>query len=179
MSGPTTLERINDFTPTAWSGTVYRHTASGPDPRSGTGARLFGGRGNPRGAFSTTYLAQPVATCMSELDRAADAAGTTTTALLTAGRELHEMRANEIRVLDVRDPTALGHAGLSTEDIADEDWTACQAVGEAAHFLDFQGVLAPSATGHGLVLAVFETRLQTAQLTVTNSRQLTAALYAT
>jgi len=63
--------------------------------------------------------------------------------------------------------------GLSVDDIADDDWTACQAVGQAAYFLGHDGLIAPSATGQGLVIAVFESRLAHGQLTVDDSHELT------
>lgn len=71
-------------------------------------------------------------------------------ALIDHGLELHTLDAHDLRVLDLRSDSALNQVGLTTDDIADEDWTACQAVGHAAYFLDYDGVLAPSASGLGL-----------------------------
>jgi RES domain-containing protein len=67
--------------------------------------------------------------------------------------------------------------GLELEGISDDDWAACQAVGHAAYFLNFEGVLAPSATGAGLILAAFETRLRPGQLTLERSEPLSEDLY--
>jgi len=47
------------------------------------------------------------------------------------------------------DAAARNHVGLDLDDIADDDRTACQAVGQSADFLQLQGVLAPSAAGGG------------------------------
>lgn len=62
-------------------------------------------------------------------------------------------------------------------DIDDDDWTACQAVGQAAHFLNFGGVLAPSASGAGLVLAAFENRVGPGRLSLRETQPLTYELY--
>ncbi len=61
---------------------------------------------------------------------------------------------------------------MTQADVADDDWTACQAVGHAAWFLGLDGVLAPSASGRGHVLAAFETRAALS-LTVAASTALT------
>ena len=171
------VQRVNDLGPTPWSGTTYRFTSRGRDPRSGTGARLNGGRWNPRGVFATIYLAQPLAACFGELDRRAEAANLPVPALIAQGLELHTLAAHDLRVLDLRADTALNQVGLTTDDIADEDWTACQAVGHAADFLDYDGVLAPSASGVGLVVAAFESRLAPGQLEVEDTQLMTLERY--
>lgn len=80
-------------------------------------------------------------------------------------------------MLDLRGDTAREKVGLELTDIADDDWMARQSVGQAVHFLNFGGVLAPSATGVGLVLTAFESRLRPGQLTVQSSEPLTADLF--
>jgi len=55
--------------------------------------------------------------------------------------------------------------GLNHTDL-DGPWDACQAVGAAAHFLRLAGVVAPSATGAGVVIAVFEPHVGPGQLAV-------------
>lgn len=155
-----------------WSGTTYRHTAPNREALSGDGARLFGGRWNPPGV-ATLYLAQPRRTALDELQRLASSQSTTGAGLIAAGRVLHTIEVVELPVLDLTDPTTLEHVGLTGDDIADESWAACQAVGQAADFLDIAGLLAPSATGSGLVLAVFEHRAGPGRLRLVESRKLT------
>jgi RES domain-containing protein len=171
------VQRVNDLGSTSWSGTTYRHTSAGRDPLSGVGARMFGGRWNPRDAFPTIYLAHPLRTGMLELDRLAEASGTTPQRLISRGYEVHTIQVAELSVLDLRTEAALAAVGLNLDDIADDDWTACQTVGQAAWFLELQGVLAPSASGEGHVLAVFENRAHAGQLTVTATATLDLATY--
>lgn len=171
------VQRVNDLGITRFSGTTYRHTTAGRDPLSGVGARLNGGRWNPAEVCSTIYLAQPRATCLREFGRLAEANGLDPITMLRSPRTLYTIDVRDLPILDLRDPEHLGYVGLSPDDIADDDWTACQTVGHAAYFLDMGGVIAASATGHGLVIAAFEARVAAEQLTVADSTALDAATY--
>lgn len=171
------VQRVNDLGSTPWSGTTYRHVTRGRDPLAGAGALRFGGRWNPQGAFSVVYLAQPTAACMGELERLAQPNGVTVAEFLRAPRTLSSVQVHALPVLDLQTDQALAQVGLERGDIADDDWTACQAVGQAAHFLNYAGVLAPSASGVGLVLAAFENRAAPGQLTLRESVPLTHELY--
>lgn len=173
------VQRVNDLGAKPWSGQTFRHTSAGRDPLSGMGARLNGGRWNPRNVFSTIYLAQPVTTCLGELDRLAAASGVTPGDLLRASRALHTIEVHDVPILDLREEAALQYVGLSLEDIRDDDWTACQTVGHAAYFLEMAGVVAPSATGNGLVVAIFEGRAGPGQLTVAQTVALDEQTYKT
>lgn len=172
------VQRVNDVGSSTWSGVCYRHVAGRRDPLSGVGARLMGGRWNQPGV-SAVYLAHPIGTCLAELDRLAEAQGVTASDLLraTPGRTLSTIRVDQLDVLDLRDPQVCAKVGLELEDITDDDRTACQAVSQAADFLQFGGVLAPSAAGHGLVLAVFEARVAPGQMSIELTEPLTETRY--
>lgn len=170
------VQLVDDLGSTAWSGTAYRHTTRRRDPLSGEGARRYGGRWNPPDSFPTVYLAQPLATCAAELERLAVAAATKVTSLLP--RDLHTIAVRDLPVLDLRDDAALRSVGLSIEDIRDDDWSACQNVGHAAYFLDMAGVIAPSATGAGVVIATFELRIKPGQVEHVTTTTLDEAAYA-
>lgn len=168
------VEQVDALGATSWSGTVYRYTSASRDALSGEGARLNGGRWNPRSLFPTVYLAEPFPACVSEFKRMAHAAGMPPEAIVARGYLAHTITVTELPVLDLRTAEALDRVGLQRSDIEDQnDWTACQAVGHAAWFLERAGVLAPSATGEGTVLAAFEERLAPGQLAVLTSRALT------
>jgi RES domain-containing protein len=171
------VQHVNDAGTTAWSGLAYRFTNARRDPLSGEGSYEFGGRWNPRGVFAAIYLALPQATAMLEFQRRAEAAAMDPLDMLRAGYILHTIEVHDLPVLDLRDEQALAAVGLGQEDITAEDWTACQSVGHAAWFLEYGGVLAPSAAGHGFVLTVFESRLEPRQLTVNESIRLDPATY--
>jgi RES domain-containing protein len=70
-------------------------------------------------------------------------------------RSLATIRVRLTRVLDLTDPAMLERLGVTREGIQAEDPALPRAIGEAAHRLGYEAVLAPSATGSGRVLAVF------------------------
>jgi RES domain-containing protein len=156
---------------------TYRHTALRRDPLSGVGARLAGGRWNPKGLFAALYLAQPARACMGELERAAASQGWTVPEMLAAGRTLHKISVTNARLLDLRTADNLRAVGLADTDIVDDDWGACQTVGHAAWFLGLDGVLAESATGQGLVVTAFEARLGPGKLDLVESERLEEPTY--
>jgi len=171
------VQRVNDLGPTPWSGQTFRHTSRGREPLSGTGARRFGGRWNPADICATIYLAQPKLTCLDEFARLARANNQAPEDMLRLPRELQTIDVANLPVLDLREEASLEYVGLRMEDILDEDWTACQAVGHAAFFLDYGGIVASSATGSGLVIAAFEARVKPGELTVLSTETLDAASY--
>jgi RES domain-containing protein len=91
-------------------------------------------------------------------------------------RDLFTIQVNGASVIDFTEPGALERVELATVDIESDDWTPCQTVGGVAHFLGLQGILAPSSTGEGVVLAVFEGKLGTDQLVVVRSQALAPLL---
>ena len=91
-------------------------------------------------------------------------------------RDLHELAVANLKVLDLCRPEALEAVELSIEDIAGSDWTACQEIGKMANYLGLQGVRAPSATGSGIIVAVFEPRVRPGQLRLIETRQLSSYL---
>jgi RES domain-containing protein len=154
---------------THWSGTAWRHTAYRRPPLSGAGARGFGGRWNPPDVVATIYLAMPREACIAELERlvAGQARGT-----VSFPREVHEIGVEELLCVDLTQPAALDAVGLTLDDVQDTDWSACQRVGNAVQYLGIAGLLAPSATGVGLVLAVFEPHVRIGQLSVLGSEMI-------
>ena len=170
------VEKVNAVGPTSWSATMHRYTTARRDALSGEGARRSGGRWNPKGLFPTIYLALPVSTCMGEVERAAEARHLTVERMLSVPHNLHELQVTEIDVLDLRSEATRQQVGFAPEDLASE-WDICQSVGHAAWFLELGGVLAPSAIGEGLTLALFEHRVRPGDVSLVRTEPLTHARY--
>ena len=85
------------------------------------------------------------------------------------------MEVHDLWVCDLRDAATLTSVGLSADDLIDTDRSRCQAVGEAALLLGLDGLLAPSATGTGDVLAVFDPPAH-GELSVTSTTELSTEL---
>jgi hypothetical protein len=68
-------------------------------------------------------------------------------------RDLHTIDATELMILDLTSEGAMQSLQLTIEEIRSDDSSRCQQIGEAAHFLGFQGVLAPTAPEMGFVIA--------------------------
>jgi RES domain-containing protein len=140
------------------TGHLFRHQATQWQySQAGAGARTVGGRWNPPGSFATLYLAGSVEVAAAELHRLASRGGRAVDDFLP--RHLLEYEVGLEAILDLTNPATLEAVGLGEEQLRSEDAMPCQEVGEAAHHLGREGILAPSATGAGDVLAVFVERL--------------------
>lgn len=165
------VSAIDSLGTTQWSSTTYRHASPDRDPLSGEGARKSGGRWNPSALFPTLYLADSVETSVAEFERMAAMQGLSPEDFLP--RDLHEIECRNLDVLDIRDNRALESLGLTDADISSADWDRCQAVGEAAHFLGFHAVIAPSAASRrGYTIAVFDDIVPSGAIVHISTRQL-------
>jgi RES domain-containing protein len=151
--------------PTSIDGVFYRHTAERRNPLSGEGARMTGGRWNPAGT-ETLYLARPISTCRAEFLRMAEGQARGPDSFLP--RRVHTIAVTSLDVVDLRSEEALAEVGLGRESISG-DWAHFQAVGDAADTLGMGGLLVPSATESGEVLAVFVRHAHHGELSVVRS----------
>jgi RES domain-containing protein len=151
------VQKVDSLAPVAYEGAAHRHIEPSRNPLSGAGARINGGRWNPRDSFSVLYLGLTRATVDAEFERMARRMGRSTEDFLPRRFVAYTLRLAS--VLDLRPDSALADVGLSMADLASDDLVKCQQVGEAAHYLGLEGILAPSATSRGVVLAVFPDRL--------------------
>lgn len=135
---------------------MYRHYAPSYSPLSGEGARLFGGRWNPPGSFATLYTASDVVTVDAEFDRLLNLSRLPRESIRP--RNLAAIRLRLSRVLDLRDASVRQVLGIGTEDLTADTSALTRTLGEAAHDLGFEAIVAPSAAGgQGYVVAVFLT----------------------
>lgn len=152
------IERLNLVVPETYRGVLYRSTSPGYDVLSGEGARVKGGRWNPPGSFPCIYTATDPSGAALEVYRTARKFGVAVETLLP--RHLTTLRAKLGRVLNLCTPTSLEALGLNGAVLTDDDLRICQAVGDAAHYLGFEGILAPSAAGPAATVAIFPNSLR-------------------
>jgi len=161
---------IDELGAAPFSLVAFRHTGPGRDPLSGAGARLFGGRWNPRDGVATVYLSEPVEACIAEFLRMAEGQGRGAESFLP--RELHTIELSAVELVDLTTEDALAAVGLTEIDLRGSAWEPCQTVGAAVEVLGYTGLYAPSATRLGYVIALFETRIDPQQVRLVETRDL-------
>lgn len=158
MPDPELVERIDSLGSVEFSGDAYRHLGPGYQPLSGEGARNRGGRWNPPESFPVLYMALDIPTITAEFYRAAERQGMRSEDLLP--RKVYRYEVRLVALLDLRRKSALETVGLTEALVRGDDLRPCQVIGESAHYLGLEGLLAPSAVGPGPVLAVFYSKLR-------------------
>lgn len=156
--------RLNSVSLCPLSTVGYRNQAPGFDPRSGEGARRFGGRYNPPRGFPVIYLCLTRPCVAAELTLRAKRQSVQVEDLLP--RELLSVEADLEKVLNLTDPSVLSSVGVAGADLVRPDHAFTQQVGEAAHERGIQAIKAPSATGVDDVLALFTENLGSTTLLV-------------
>lgn len=151
------IEALGRISPTPYAGTVFRHIAPGYQPLSGEGARAMGGRWNPPQSFPVLYTSPSLDVVLAEIRRKAQRAGFAPADLMP--RRLVTYEVDLQRILDLADEGHREAIGFSLSVVTDDDVRICQAVGEAAHYVGFEGVLAPSAASPGDALSIFVNKL--------------------
>jgi RES domain-containing protein len=143
-------------------GRAYLHVAANRPPLSGEGARFSGGRWNPPRSFPVLYLGLSREVVVGEFHRLAARQRLVPEAFLP--RTYYSYQVELTALLDLRPASARSALGLGDGDLSAEDLARCQAVGEAAHACNREGILVPGAAGDGDVLAVFIARLRPASM---------------
>jgi RES domain-containing protein len=171
LTKPTLDELVDSLGSVQFEGVVYRHVAPHRGCTSGEGARQAGGRWNPPDSFPVLYTGLIELTVVEEFHRLAERSGIPAESFLP--RTLCVIKVDLEAVLDLRTDEQLSKAGLTAEQLRSYSMRECQSVGEAAHRLRLEGILAPSATGVGEVLAIFDLNLRnSSRVSVTEQRLL-------
>jgi RES domain-containing protein len=141
----------------ALSVTGYRNQASGFDPRSGDGARRFGGRFNRPHSYPVVYLCTTRPCVVAELTRQAHRQALEVEDLLP--RELWMVRTELTKVLDLTDLDTLQALGVEPDDLVRDDLQLPREIGEVAHEHRFQAIRSASVTGVDDILAILPENL--------------------
>ena len=112
---PFDLSKIATLAGSGLSVQGYRNQASGFDPRSGDGARRFGGRFNRPHSYPVVYLCTTRSCVVAELTRQARRQGLAVEDLLP--RELWRVTAVLTTVLDLTDAETLQALGVEPDEL--------------------------------------------------------------
>ena len=156
------LSRIATLAGSELSVKGYRNQASGFDPRSGEGARRFGGRFNPPHSYPVIYLCTTRPCVVAELTRQARRQGLAAEDLLP--RELWQVTAALTKVLDLTDAETLQVLGIEPEELVRDDLQLTHEIGGVAHEHRFQAIRSASVTGVDNVVAILPENLAGAVL---------------
>lgn len=111
---------------------------------------IGGARWNPQG-ISAIYLSSTKAGAITEGDHAI----TVQPLRPRARRKVYAVDLSLERVVDLRSPEALEAVGLRVINIADDDHSTCREVGAAVSWLEYDGLLVPSARSDATNLIIY------------------------
>ncbi|HEX4159507.1 MAG TPA: RES family NAD+ phosphorylase [Rhizomicrobium sp.] len=148
------------MTPVAVSKTVWRITRKGRDPIRGS---LANGRWSPGGTVEVLYTSLEREGALAEIGFRMSLEPVWPSRI---EHELHEIAARTERTLHFADIPSLAACGIDISKYESFDYQATQAVAAAAQFLEFDGLLVPSARHPSHNLVIFTDRLTTGSLAV-------------
>jgi RES domain-containing protein len=135
--------------------TVWRIVRKGRDPLRGAVAN---GRWNAIGEFEVLYTSLASEGALAEVGHRLSLEPVWPSRI---EHEIHTLRVRAERALKLDDLQLLEKLGVDISRFGGYDYTATQAIAAAAHFLEFDALIVPSARYRGSNLVVFPDRLQT------------------
>jgi RES domain-containing protein len=148
------LDALESLPSEAFADEVWRVTAKDRDPLRGSAA---GGRWNPPGAFEVLYTSLSDTGALAEIGYRLSLEPVWPSRLQ---HEIHRIAARTRHSLRFADIGSLSPLGVDVRRYASFDYSATQAIAAAAFFLDFDGLLVPSARSPGLNLVIFTEKLE-------------------
>jgi RES domain len=155
------LAAVARIDPIRVQGTFERHTSLRWEELKPSAA---GGRWGARRAYEVLYLGRPRSSVVIEayrhlVDDELDDTGALAASVLE--RRIVTCKIDVPKVLDLRKSATRAALSLADAQLSSEvgDYTACQAIGAAAHQLGLAGLIAPAASRRGETLALFPANL--------------------
>lgn len=147
------LDALESRASEAFSGETWRVTAKGRDPLRGSTA---GGRWSPPGEFEVVYTSLAPAGALAEIGYRLSLEPVWPSRL---EHELHRITARTDHSLRFADMNSLSTLGVDVRRYASFEYSVTQAIAAAAFFLDFDGLIVPSARSTELNLVIFNEKL--------------------
>jgi hypothetical protein len=146
------LDSLSAIAPIAWNGPVWRVCAFGRDPVQAMPSQSRW----CDGTFDALYTAQLRHGAIMEIYSYLSMQPVFPS---RAAYVCHELRVATQRALNLVDMDALSQLGVDIASYAGRDYQKTQPIANAAHFLGFDGLLAPSARFSGDNLVLFPQNL--------------------
>jgi RES domain-containing protein len=147
------LDALESSLSEAFSGETWRVTAKGRDALRGSTA---GGRWSPPGEFEVLYTSLARAAALAEIGYRLSLEPVWPSRL---EHQLHRITARTDSTLRFADVSSLSTLGVDVRRYATFEYSVTQAIAAAAFFLDFDGLIVPSARCAELNLVIFMERL--------------------
>jgi len=146
------LDALEQIRPTPFDGPVWRIARKGRDPLRGSDAN---GRWSPGNAIEVLYTSLERNGALTEIGYRLSLEPVWPSRL---EHEIHQIEARAARTLKFADIASLTPLGVDAARYESFDYTATQAMASAAHFLEFDGLIVPSARHPSSNLVVFMDR---------------------
>ncbi|MGC2372888.1 MAG: RES family NAD+ phosphorylase [Solirubrobacteraceae bacterium] len=150
---PELLDRLQAITPAPWSGRAFRHMFADypPDAENTRGARW-----NPAGVAA-------IYTSLARAGALAEAAHQIAMQPIPprGRRTLYTLELSLASVLDLANNELLQDLGIGPTELTANDMVACRQLGGAAHWLERDGLLLPSARSPSTNLVIFPAKRPT------------------
>ena len=148
------LDSLSEYLPIAFSGEVWRITRKGLEPLRGSTAL---------GRWSVGADIEVLYTSMTREGALAEIGFRLSLEPVWPSRMEHEIHRLEVeveRTLKLIDFRALEELGVDAARFAGFDYTQTKAIAAAAHFLEFDGMIVPSARSTAQNLVLFQDRVK-------------------
>jgi RES domain-containing protein len=146
------LDALDAMDPVPFEGAVWRITRAGRDATRGSAAN---GRWSPGGTVEVLYTSVERDGALAEIGYRLSLEPVWPSRL---HHEIHELSAKSERALQFADVASLATLGVDVSRYESFDYSATQALAAAAHFLEFDGLLVPSARHSSANLVLFMDR---------------------
>jgi RES domain-containing protein len=153
VDGRNLLRRLGRIDLASVDMAVWLHLSLREVAGSGEGARGTGGRFNPPNSFPVVYGTLARETAGAELTRLAYRNSIAIGSSLP--RHVYRCRLRSTKVIDLRQPLVAASLGFSETESVEAARHVTQLIGEMAHALGFEAIIAPSVTGSGDMIAIF------------------------
>lgn len=146
------LDILDNLEPENFTGTVWRTTWKGRDPLLGGKG---GGRWSPKNNIEALYTSLDKDVSLAELYYHLSRAPIFSSRIVV----LNELHIDKVEILNLSEGKVLENLGIPDAKSNIIDLKVSQAIGAAVNFLEYQGILVPSARGDGINLMLFTDRL--------------------